>query len=51
MKLHFESDLEFQLQAIESVCDLFSGQEALSYRVHCHATIYRTAGYSGISRE
>ena len=27
MKLHFESDLDFQLQAIESVCDLFSGQE------------------------
>ena len=27
MKLHFESDLDFQLQAIESVCDLFRGQE------------------------
>ena len=27
MKLHFEPDLDFQHQAIESVCDLFRGQE------------------------
>ena len=27
MKLHFESDLDFQLQAIAAVCDLFRGQE------------------------
>ena len=27
MKLHFESDLDYQLAAIESVCDLFRGQE------------------------
>jgi type III restriction enzyme len=27
MKLHFESDLDYQLSAIESVCDLFRGQE------------------------
>ena len=27
MKLHFESSLDFQLQAIEAVCDLFRGQE------------------------
>ncbi|MGH8019488.1 MAG: DEAD/DEAH box helicase family protein, partial [Opitutaceae bacterium] len=27
MKLHFESDLDYQLQAIEAVCDLFRGQE------------------------
>lgn len=27
MKLHFESSLDYQLQAIESVCDLFRGQE------------------------
>ena len=27
MKLHFESDLDFQLQAIDAVCDLFRGQE------------------------
>ena len=27
MKLRFESDLDFQLQAIEAVCDLFRGQE------------------------
>ncbi len=27
MKLHFEPDLDFQLDAIEAVCDLFQGQE------------------------
>jgi type III restriction enzyme len=27
MKLHFEPDLDYQRQAIESVCDLFQGQE------------------------
>ncbi len=28
MKLHFEPDLDFQIQAIEAVCDLFRGQDA-----------------------
>ncbi|MBF0261521.1 MAG: DEAD/DEAH box helicase family protein [Magnetococcales bacterium] len=28
MKLHFEPDLDYQLAAIEAVCDLFRGQEA-----------------------
>lgn len=27
MKLHFESDLKYQHNAITSVCDLFEGQE------------------------
>jgi len=27
MKLHFEPDLDYQLQAIEAVCDVFRGQE------------------------
>ena len=27
MKLHFEPDLDFQLQAVGAVCDLFRGQE------------------------
>ena len=27
MKLHFEPNLDYQLQAIESICDLFQGQE------------------------
>lgn len=27
MKLHFERNLDYQLQAIEAVCDLFRGQE------------------------
>src|SRR4051812_46948189 len=27
MKLHFESNLDYQLHAIEAVCDLFRGQE------------------------
>lgn len=28
MKLHFEPNLDYQLQAIESVCDIFRGQES-----------------------
>ena len=28
MKLRFEPDLDFQLQAVDAVCDLFHGQEA-----------------------
>jgi type III restriction enzyme len=27
MKLHFESDLDYQRAAIEAVCDVFRGQE------------------------
>ena len=27
MKLHFEPDLDYQLQAIEAICELFRGQE------------------------
>ena len=27
MRFHFEADLDFQIQAIEAVCDLFRGQE------------------------
>ena len=27
MKLHFEPDLDFQIQAVDAVCDLFLGQE------------------------
>lgn len=27
MKLHFEPNFDFQLQAVEAVCDLFRGQE------------------------
>jgi len=27
MKLHFEPNLDYQLQAIEAICDLFQGQE------------------------
>jgi restriction endonuclease len=27
VKLHFESDLDYQWTAVESVCDLFRGQE------------------------
>ncbi len=30
MKLHFEPNLDYQLQAIEAVCDLFRGQEICS---------------------
>ncbi len=27
MKLHFEPNLDYRMQAIEAVCDLFRGQE------------------------
>jgi len=27
VKLHFEPNLDYQLQAVEAVCDLFRGQE------------------------
>lgn len=37
MKLHFESNLDYQLQAIESVCDLFRGQE--TYRTEFTVTM------------
>ena len=29
MRLHFEPDLDFQTQAVDAVCDLFRGQEAV----------------------
>ena len=31
MKLHFEADLGYQLQAIDAVCDLFKGQKSGQY--------------------
>jgi type III restriction enzyme len=39
MKLHFEPDLDYQLQAIEAVCDLFRGQEVCrtEFTVTLHA--------------
>src|SRR5262249_54265458 len=40
MKLHFEPDLDYQLQAIEAVCDLFRGQEIC--RTEC--TVARDPG-------
>ena len=30
VKLHFESHLDYQLEAINAVCDLFQGQESTS---------------------
>lgn len=33
VKLHFESDLGYQLEAIDAVCDLFRGQESASQSV------------------
>ena len=36
MKLHFESNLDYQLQAIEAVCGLFHGQE--TYRTEFTVT-------------
>ena len=42
MKLHFEPDLDYQLQAIEAVCDLFHGQE--TYRTEFTVTRDAAAG-------
>ncbi len=39
MKLHFEPNLDYQLQAIEAVCDLFRGQEVC----RTEFTVTRTA--------
>ena len=39
MKLHFEPNLDYQLQAIEAVCDLFRGQEVC----HTEFTVVRNA--------
>lgn len=50
MKLHFEPNLDYQMQAIEAVCDLFQGQEtcrteftvireAAGGQLHCLRTI------------
>lgn len=33
VKLHFESHLDYQLEAIDAVCDLFKGQESTSQSV------------------
>ena len=43
MKFHFESKLDFQLQAIEAVCDLFRGQEIC--RTEFTVTQYAPGGY------
>ena len=40
MKLRFEPDLDFQLQAVEAVCDLFRGQEVC----RTEFTVTRDAG-------
>ena len=45
MKLHFEPNLDFQLQAIDSVCDLFCGQEKC--RTEFTVTLPRQAAIAG----
>jgi type III restriction enzyme len=45
MKLLFEPDLDYQLQAIESVCDLFRGQEIC--RTEFTVTMPRQAAIAG----
>lgn len=34
MKLHFESDLPYQIDTIEAVCDLFRGARGVPLGVH-----------------
>ena len=45
MKLHFEPKLDYQIQAIEAVCDLFRGQEVsrTEFTVTMRSTISRAA--------
>ena len=44
MKFHFEADLDFQIQAIEAVCDLFRGQEInrTEFTLTSQSSTYRT---------
>lgn len=44
MKLHFEPDLDYQLQSIEAVCDLFRGQEVC--QTEFTVTMPRYAAYT-----
>lgn len=39
MKLHFEPNLDYQRTAIESVCDLFRGQEICRSNSPSHIAI------------
>lgn len=45
MKLHFEPNLDYQLQAIEAVCDLFRGQEVC--RTEFTVTMKTSAAIAG----
>ncbi len=47
MRLHFEPDLPYQLQAIEAVCDLFRGQEIC--RTEFTVTQYALGGYQKLA--
>ena len=47
MKLHFESDLDYQMAAVEAVCDLFRGQEIC--RTEFTVTSQATAGQQALS--
>ena len=48
MKLHFEPDLDFQTAAIESVADLFRGQEInrTEFRIRDEGSLQRMAQQS-----
>ena len=46
MKRHFEPDLDFQLQAIDAVCDLFRGQEVC--RTEFTVTSHPTGGQTSL---
>ena len=47
MKLHFEPELDFQLQAIDAVCDLFRGQEVC--RTEFTVTQHPTDGQTSLA--
>ena len=47
MKLHFEPNLDYQLQAVEAVCDLFRGQEIC--RTEFTVTQYAVGGQQSLA--
>jgi len=51
MKLHFEPNLDYQLRAIESVCDIFRGQEINRTEFTVTRSALGTAGLPGMENE
>ena len=50
MKLHFEPNLDYQLLAIEAVCDLFRGRRSAEQSSLSSNTLLAARGYSGLPK-